>query len=229
MRCFQTPSSQAVALLESLLAQEADECMRQCVHILHTANAILEEEGRQLAEIFLQQGKTLVCKAGCAGCCHQLVLCQPFETENILTYLAAHPQKLHAFQAAYPLWDKATASMRQSYLTWAVSLYSQGKDDGSHAFLDYQAPCPFLNAANQCTIYPVRPYGCRSCVALDPACTEPAVGKSGKLHLQYSLYTSHHDTRMSITHVLLRALGMKPVHIPMPEILAAHYKFLPRN
>lgn len=221
MACFQSPGPQALSSLESLLAKDADVLMSQCVGILQTANTILAEEGIALAEIFSQQGTPLVCKTGCSGCCHQLVLCQPFEAHTILAYLAANPQKLHDFRAAYALWDKATVTVRQSYLDWAVNRYGQGEDDGKHEFMDYLTPCPFLNAEGLCNIYPVRPYGCRTCVALDPACSTPATGQSGTLHLQYSLYTGHHHNRMAITRMLLRCLGAKSAPVPMPEMLAA--------
>lgn len=36
IRCFHAPDLQAVALLESLLAEDAEELMRQCLIILQT-------------------------------------------------------------------------------------------------------------------------------------------------------------------------------------------------
>lgn len=251
-RCFQTADAQDVAALEALLVKDPPELMRQCRVIVQAANAVLDEEGRQLASIFESRGTPLVCKAGCTGCCRQLVLCRPYEAENIHAYLEAHPQKLLAFRAAYALWDNATASMRHSYLVWAENRYSRGHDDGSHAFEDYQAPCPFLDEQGCCHIYPVRPYGCRTCVALDPACatsgaifattssatpdvtsgitsgitsaTMPGTASSHSqnknLYLHYSLYTTHHTVRESITTMLLRHLGADTTPVPMPDMLA---------
>lgn len=181
----------------------------------------MDEEGKQLADIFQNQGRPLVCTLGCEGCCHQLVLCQPFEAKNIHIFLEEHPEKMRDFHAAYGLWNAATAFLQQSYVAWAVNYYSQGKDSGSHVFEDYQAACPFLNAEGLCNIYPVRPYGCRTCVALDPACAQPSKEHKGMLYMQYSVYTPHHAARMALTRMLLRRFGADTQPVPMPTMVAA--------
>lgn len=217
--CFQEPGPEAVALLESLLTAEPETLMRQCLLILQTANALLDEEGRQLADIFSAQGKPMVCRPGCTGCCHQLVLCQVFEAQNIYRYLEEHPEKIQAFRTAYPIWDAATARLRHSYLAWAVNYYGRNEDSGSHVVEEYHFPCPFLDGEGHCVIYPVRPYGCRTCIALDPACALPAQRKKEGLHMQFSLYTTHHAARMAVTQMLLLRLGAEAMPVPMPTML----------
>lgn len=220
-RCFHSPGEQAVALLESLLVEEPAILMEQCLLILQTANTVLEEEGSQLADIFQGQGSPIVCRMGCVGCCQQLVLCQSFEARNIHKYLETNPLKKQAFRESYRLWDEGTAHLRDSYLAWAINYYGRDEDSGSHVFEDYQAPCPFLNSEKLCDIYPVRPYGCRTCIALDPACATPVEGQKRTLHMmQYSLYTTHHAARMAVTHMLLRRLGTEANPTPMPSVLA---------
>lgn len=221
LRCFRAPGTEALTLLESLLSASPDMLMRQCVLVLQAANAVLDEEGEQLTPIFAQQGKPIVCKAGCARCCQQLVLCRPFEAQLIKVFLHATSGALSSFAQAYAQWDKATSPIRRSYLAWAEAFYGRGEDDGSHAVEDFQAPCPFLDTQNCCTIYPVRPYACRTCIALDPACPAPPLGHNGLLHMQYSLYTSHHASRQALVDLLLRKLGASPAPMAMPEMVAS--------
>ena len=216
-RCFTAPGLASLAALEALLSP-ATELLPQCELVLDEANAVLDEEGRQLAEIFRQQGKPVVCAPGCHDCCKQLVLCQPFEASRIRAYLLAHPVKLAAFTRAYARWDKATAPLRHSYLAWAEARYGRGESDQSHALEEDTEPCPFLGGQGYCDIYPVRPYGCRTCIGLDPDCATP--GKSRSLHMQFSLYTTHHTARTAVTALLLRRLGLSPRPVPMPQMLA---------
>lgn len=218
LHCFRQPGAQALSALENMLA--SPELMRQCILVLQTANAVLEEEGQQLAAIFAQQGKPIVCKAGCARCCQQLVLCRPFEARLIQTFLEAHPDVLQAFTHTYAVWDEATAPLRQSYLAWAQAFYGQGEDNGSHKVEDFQAPCPFLDQHGCCAIYAVRPYACRTCIALDPACPAPPPGHNGLLYMQYSLYTSHHASRQAVIDLLVRHLGADAQPTAMPEMVA---------
>lgn len=225
-RCFAEPGPEAVAALEALLSPEPGELMRQCVVIIRTANAALDDEYRRLTGIFRQQGTVVVCAEGCAGCCHQMVLCQPFEAVAMHAYLAARPEAMQAFLAAHARWDAATASLRHSYLAWAERLYTHGEDTGEHSLEEYDVPCPLLDAANHCLVYPVRPYGCRTCIALDPACAVPACAEPGRTrgprpHIHYSLFTPHHKARTEVTRLLLRRLGVEARPIPMPEMLAA--------
>ena len=214
------PSTQTLAALEALLAQDAPACMRQCQWVLEALNTVLAEEGQQLAEIFRQQGTQVVCGAGCAGCCHQMVLCQPFEAQAIVTYINAHPTVKEAFLQRYAAWDTGTAPYRQSYLAWAAQRYTHGEDTGAHALGDYAAPCPFLDAQDTCIIYPVRPYGCRTCIAVNPACPQKDTAEYGAHQLQFTLYTQHHATRMELTHMLVRCLGAGPATAPMQEVVA---------
>lgn len=236
LQCFLQPGEASLAALEALLSDDPRVFMRQGALVVQTANAILDEEGRQLAAIFAQQGKPVVCSTGCSGCCHQLVLCLPFETEIIAACLLARPRALSAFTAAYPGWDAATAhlvlkettaspvqsepvSFRQSYLAWARRLYGQGHDDGSHTLDDYHVPCPFLDAQHQCRIYPARPYACRTSIALDAACPNPEDGRPGSRNMHFSLYTTHQQARKAVTDCLLQRLASHFMPEPMPDLV----------
>lgn len=221
---FRQPSVQNLGVLEQLLDVNPHKRMRQAVLILQVANAALGEEGEQLATIFAEQGKPLVCKQGCTRCCHQLVLCRPFEARLIKAFLDASPQILDNFIATYAVWDKTTVSFRQSYLAWAEGLYTRGEDDGSHVLEDYALPCPFLDTVGLCVIYPVRPYACRSSIAVDPLCAAPPQGHEGALQMQYSLYTSHHAARQKVCDMLVQRLNADARPVSMPEMVAAYLR-----
>lgn len=220
LRCFRQPGPPAVAALEALLHAEPVALLRQCVLIVQVANAVLDEEGVQLAAIFAEKGKPVVCRAGCVRCCHQLMLSRPYEARLIQAFLEAEPGVAQALAPAYAAWDRATAAYRQSYLRWAEGMYSRGEDDGSHTLEDFQEPCPFLTAGGQCAIYPVRPYACRTCIGLDPACPAPPQGQKDAVYVHYSLYTSHHAARQAVNGMLLRRLAVDSRSVSMPEMVA---------
>lgn len=220
LRCFVQPGPDAVAALGALLSADPGMRMRQSVLVVQKAHAVLDEEGRQLAAIFAEKGKPVVCSAGCTGCCCQLVLCRPFEARLIAAFLEAMPDKREAFATAYAVWDRSTAALRFSYLAWAEKMYTRGEDDGSHAVGDFQTPCPFLDVQGRCEIYAVRPYACRSCMALDPACPATPPGHNA-LHMQYSLYTAHHASRQAVSELLLQGLAVEARPASMPDMVAA--------
>ena len=244
--CLQA-QEQGAALdrVESLLAHDAATLLRQGALAVEAANAVLDEEGRQMAAILDRQGKPLVCGPGCHGCCHQLVLCQPFEAQRIAALLRACPDHAQAFKAAYVRWDADSAALRHSYLAWARKAYGEGEDDGSHTLNDYYLPCPLLDEDRRCRVYAARPYGCRTSVAFDPLCAvgfdpqsvggtspdtehETCVVLPGSRNMHFSLYTVHQEARKTLMDLLLRRWreahgGQTPAtdDLPMPEMVRA--------
>lgn len=227
MDCFLSPGPESLAALEACLISntsttgESGTLMRRCALVVQTANAVLEEEYRQLSELFTSQGQPVVCAAGCASCCHQLVLCHPYEAELIGAFLRANPDVRQAFSTAWVPWETTTATLRHSYLAWAELFYGQGKDNGTHKQDDYHVPCPFLDERHYCRIYPARPYACRTSIALDPACPNPPDGKRpGSRNIHYSLYTNHQNIRKDVTDILRRLLGTDPKPVALAERVA---------
>lgn len=225
---FFEPRAERLRAVAGLLSAEPDELFRQGMLIMEVADAALDDEGRQLTALFARKGRPIVCRPGCCGCCCQLVLCQPFEAALIVSYLSDRPAVLRAFAASYPRWDTATVSFRGRYLNWAQRRYGEGIDDGACRVEDYRVRCPFLDAADRCLIYPVRPYCCRSSISLDPACALPPSGEpSGLRNTPFSLYTPHHEARRAVVDLLRKGLKETAAPIPMPEqvhrMLSEHF------
>ncbi len=166
---------------------------------LQVANTVLEAEGEGLAQACAAQGSSLACTKGCTGCCYQLVLCTPQEVALILAYMQEHTSCREHFLQQYPAWHAEAKDISQSYLQWGKAFYGEGKDDASHSREDYYIPCPFLDAAGACVIYAVRPYACRSSVAVDARCAAPdAQGKKGMHNMLFSFYTGHDGARRAL-------------------------------
>lgn len=209
------------ALEQQLLPHEASP--RTAAVMVQAANVVLDAEIGQLAAIIAQQGSAMVCRAGCTGCCHHLVPCQPFEAALIGLYVAARPELRAFFDAAYPKWDERTRGLRESYLAWGERYYRDGVDDGTHRLEDYYTPCLFLDDG-RCRIYPVRPYPCRSCVSVAEECRTPTApgGRSGMHSMDCGAYTTHKHSRKVLTDLLWRTCGPGPEaagNRPMPDLV----------
>lgn len=90
-------------------------------------------------------GVEFQCRRGCAHCCEFRVEVMPVEALRI----AAH------------LRDQGDGA-RWIRVLEAHSRYARGRTE-----LDYQKPCPFMDAEGACGIYEVRPYKCRVYHSLD--------------------------------------------------------------
>ena len=210
--------------LERCLKTKSLHPERAIAMIMQAANEALDAEGHRLAAIFAQHNNPIVCSSGCCSCCYQLVRCSPFDAVLIKLYLAEHQDVTTRFETTYAQWDAATASMRPGYLRWAERCRREGVDDGSHRFQDYFIRCPFLDDADCCSIYPVRPYCCRSCIAVDSACHSPAapLDVPGMRNMLYGDHTSHKAARDVLVGLLWRSFGIDPksaLFIPMVEFV----------
>ncbi len=193
-------AAQAIATtlstLQGLLSSDVKEYSYQKALILQLCNDILDAEGMGLALACAEQGQAFVCACGCVGCCHQLVLVLPHEAWLIAAFLREHTEAREAFLATWPSWHDVAKDISQSYLKWGEAFYGEGKDDKSHSRDDYYIPCPFLDTVGACSIYAVRPYACRSSVAVDVRCMRgDEKGKKGMYNMLFSLYTGHDGLR----------------------------------
>ncbi len=170
--------------------------------LLQGANEILDAEGTQLGEICATQGQPFVCTKGCSGCCHQMVLSSEIEALLMALYLNECPEHKEQFIKNFARWKEEADSISASYVKWGQAFYGEGKDDGSHCREDYYIPCPFLDHSGACYIYAVRPYACRSSVAVDVRCAEfcqTAQGKrQGMYNMLFSLYSGHDKARQKL-------------------------------
>ena len=98
------------------------------------------------------------CRRGCAACCTQSVTMTTLEGERIIEYLQENRQidNLAPMLAA----SRPTTRPVQTTNQFAADCLAQEEllpEEGAWDF----TPCIFL-ARNLCTVYPARPFGCRS-------------------------------------------------------------------
>ncbi len=210
--CFSKvlPENQAEqdqVILKTLLAVKdmlkSENFLHQSSIIVQHSNLALETDGIALAKICESENKPFVCKKGCTGCCHQMVMCTPTEAFLIAAYLQSMPQIMENFTENWIVWHEQTKELRKTYSAWAKKFYGEGVDDGSHKVEDYYIPCPFLYADGLCQIYAVRPYGCRSSVSVENSCPKAnEEGQAGRQNIHYSLFTGHHAVRQKVLQVI---------------------------
>ncbi len=107
-------------------------------------------------------GMKLACKHGCSTCCTQSVTMTSLEGQGIIEYLRA--QNRLPELAKILAQRKATRFTALTTNAFAESCLLGMEPAGTvHEEWDY-TPCPFL-AEHSCSIYPVRPFGCRAFVS----------------------------------------------------------------
>ena len=99
-------------------------------------------------------GKTVYCRAGCAGCCT----------------LAVHAAFPEAAAIAGQLDQQQTAQL-SAYISRLKQTLPTVNDLKSYLKSHRQTigPCPFLDAQKSCSVYPVRPLSCRALLSTRPA------------------------------------------------------------
>jgi Fe-S-cluster containining protein len=97
-----------------------------------------------------------VCRAGCAACCTQSVTMTTAEGRAILAFLAARGRRL-------PVMPDSAARIPPGITTNGLAACClTGREPPAEPEAPWIfEPCVFL-AGERCTIYPVRPFGCRS-------------------------------------------------------------------
>jgi len=114
-----------------------------------------------------REGEHIACRAGCGICC----------VVNVSVLFPEAVAIVDCVQRSFSREDLAKLKTRIDELY----LRSRWLDDEERLFL--RRPCAFLNEANACAIYPVRPLLCRSVTSTDPesclqAIAMPALGES---------------------------------------------------
>ncbi len=191
--------------------QRSLDTIKDCLHadikefsykvmlVLQVCNEDFDAENADLAKACAAQGQPYVCSESCVGCCHQMVLCTLFEGWLLDAFLRENAAAKAHFLAQWEPWYERSKPINESYLRWGRAYYGEGKDDKSHSREDYYIPCPFLDAAGQCVVYAVRPYACRSAVAVDKRCSQgDDKGFKGMHSLLAALYTGHDAARGKI-------------------------------
>jgi len=103
------------------------------------------------------------CRKGCATCCTRSVTLTSLEGDGILAFLAEENRLSELAAPAF----QPTATRTTQYTTNAfVAAHLRGEAVEEAESWDLR-PCPFLKDES-CSIYPVRPFGCRLFASQDP-------------------------------------------------------------
>jgi Fe-S-cluster containining protein len=99
-------------------------------------------------------GKTIYCRAGCAGCC----------------LLAVHATFAEAVAIAGQL-SQQQGTQLSAYISRLKQTLASNADLKSYlkSHRESIGPCPFLDQQKNCSIYPVRPLACRALLSTRPA------------------------------------------------------------
>ena len=103
------------------------------------------------------------CRKGCATCCTRSVTMTSLEGDGIMAFLAETGRRS---ELAAPAFQPATNRTAQCTTNAFVAAHLRGESVEEAESWDLR-PCPFLKEEN-CSIYPVRPFGCRLFASQDP-------------------------------------------------------------
>ncbi|HIJ89242.1 MAG: YkgJ family cysteine cluster protein [Desulfobulbaceae bacterium] len=106
---------------------------------------------------------TFVCRKGCATCCTRSVTMTTLEGDSILAFLAEGDR---LFELAAPAFQPTPDRIVPCTTNGFVAAHLRGESVEEAQSWDLR-PCPFLKNES-CTIYPVRPFGCRLFGSSDP-------------------------------------------------------------
>ena len=122
----------------------------------------------------------LACQKGCAACCTQSVTMTSLEGKNILDFLKAEGREKGLTELlCHRVKDNKGVTLTTNQYAHACLEHREIADDapGDWNF----APCVFLQE-NACSIYEVRPFGCRSFGSFE-RCSENSGAEMAPIHL----------------------------------------------
>jgi Fe-S-cluster containining protein len=129
--------------------------------IQHLLLTTLHDAFAQWADTF-----AFACRKGCATCCTRSVTMTSLEGEGIMTFLAGEDRLSELSAPEFQPAASRMARMGQCTTNTFVAAHLRGESVEEAESWDLR-PCPFLKEES-CTIYPVRPFGCRLFASLDP-------------------------------------------------------------
>lgn len=117
-----------------------------------------------LYDAFAQWADTFAfaCRKGCATCCTRSVTMTSLEGDGIMAFLAEGDR---LSELAAPAFQPAANRTVQCTTNTFVAAHLRGESVEEAESWDLR-PCPFLKEES-CSIYPVRPFGCRLFASLD--------------------------------------------------------------
>ncbi|MFH1019989.1 MAG: YkgJ family cysteine cluster protein [Pseudomonadota bacterium] len=129
--------------------------------IQHLLLATLHDAFAEWAATF-----AFACRQGCATCCTRSVTMTCLEGDGIMAFLAEENRLAELNGPAFPPTASRMGRTVQCTTNTFVAAHLRGESVEEAESWDLR-PCPFLKEES-CTIYPVRPFGCRLFASLDP-------------------------------------------------------------
>lgn len=124
-----------------------------------------------LYDTFAQWADTFafVCRKGCATCCTRSVTMTSLEGDGIIAFLAETGRLSELAAPAFqPTQSRTVPRTTNAFV--AAHLRGEAVEEADSWDL---RPCPFLKE-DSCSIYPVRPFGCRLFASQDPCAASGA-------------------------------------------------------
>jgi Fe-S-cluster containining protein len=224
---FKTSSLDALRQELSGFSSDTFEKMYKSAIMIQGRNAALDDDIGFITLEHARNGHRTPCHSGCSACCKQAITATPFEAALVGIYLTGNPAICDNFVENYIRWDVETRNMRDNFLDWAQQMFSMHTDSERYRYTDFRAPCPFL-ADDLCQIYPVRPYCCRSYLAISNRCKSPSVpdempGFGGIDAASYTDFKRHNNTLHELVWNLF-GIDQKKTRVRLlPELV---YRFI---
>lgn len=151
------------------------------------------------------------CKKGCSSCCTQAVTMTALEGDLVYDYLE-ETGRSSAWLADHLLTDRPSEGKLHYTANGYARMFLEHKDDLENEDQPYDAVCPFLED-DACTIYPVRPFSCRSFASKQPCSLH------GSAYLPANIVAINTVTMQIIEHLGQREYwgGMIDVMLVMAE------------
>jgi len=190
-------------------------------------NAALDEDINFITSYQAKNGHKAPCHPGCSACCKQAITATPFEASLVSIYLVRHPTICDTFLDNYIQWDVETKNTRDIFMDWAQLFFSGNVDDGRFKYTDFHTPCPFL-VDDLCQIYPVRPYCCRSYLAITDRCksSSSADERPGFKGIDVGSYTDFKQHNNTLLELLWGHFGIDQKKTRVRLLPDLVYRFL---
>lgn len=142
---------------------------------MHPTTAVVE----RIYAIFSDwcEDRIWACRKGCAFCCTRNVVATTLEAKQIISFIRENNRE----EWLATLLDGELTPHRPNYTINTLARACLAGKELAEELPSVPAPCPFL-LDNCCTIYPVRPFACRSFLSLERcAPAQPALVDSAHL------------------------------------------------
>jgi len=179
-----------------LLDDPDTEDLRAMITTFRGRNALLD----RAATTYAVSGKA-ECRIGCSSCCHQMVLCTPFEVFSVARYLL----------------KKKTAAEIAQIKERLIALSHLPLDPAARQ--DAQHPCALLEN-DRCTIYEHRPSVCRTALSASrTACENCLAAKTGTVPFLLDAAAIAAVLQLAIDHAVITRRNLSTEKVELSRAL----------